>query len=76
MRHVAGTLLEESGDHPAAEFILGHCPGASDMASIYRERMSDERLIKAVRYVRRWLGLKKVNLTVLEPPVAPLDTTS
>lgn len=59
LRHVAQTIGEEAGDRASIEYILGHSPPADDMASVYRERMADNRLFKTVKYVRRWLGLHK-----------------
>lgn len=60
LRHVAQTIGEESGDHAAIEYILGHAPPADDMSAVYRERMADKRLIRVVRYIRRWLRLGDV----------------
>jgi integrase len=58
LRHIAQTIGEESGDHAAIQYILGHAPPADDMGAVYRERMNDKRLTRVVKYVRRWLGLK------------------
>ncbi len=53
LRHVFRTIADESKDQPAVDFIMGHA--ADDMASVYRERISDERLKSVSDYVRKWL---------------------
>jgi integrase len=53
LRHTFETIGGESKDQPAVEAIMGH---ARDyMASVYRERISDERLLGVAEYVRAWL---------------------
>jgi integrase len=58
LRHTFQTIAEESGDATATSFIMGHVPRNEDMATVYRERMTRKRLVRTVKYVRRWL-LKK-----------------
>lgn len=53
LRHTHRTVSDEAKDQPAADFIMGHA--RDDMASVYRERISDERLKAVTDYVRRWL---------------------
>jgi integrase len=53
LRHVFETIGGESCDQVAVDAIMGHERG--DMASHYRERISDERLLKVVNTVRDWL---------------------
>jgi integrase len=53
LRHVFETIGGESRDQVAVHAIMGHERG--DMASIYRERISDERLKHVVETVRAWL---------------------
>jgi integrase len=53
MRHVFETIAGESRDQIAVDHIMGHA--RDDMASVYRERISDERLAAVVEHVRTWL---------------------
>jgi integrase len=53
LRHVFRTVADESKDQPAIDFIMGHAK--DDMASVYRERISDDRLRAVTDYVRVWL---------------------
>ena len=53
LRHVFATIGGEAKDAPALSAIMGHDPG--DMASIYREAISDDRLQAVVNHVRAWL---------------------
>lgn len=53
LRHTFETVAGESRDQVAVNAVMGHDPG--DMASLYRERISDERLRAVVEHVRRWL---------------------
>ncbi|MFV1968385.1 MAG: tyrosine-type recombinase/integrase [Pirellulaceae bacterium] len=53
LRHVFETIGGESRDQVAVDAIMGHERG--DMASIYRERISDDRLEYVVNVVREWL---------------------
>jgi hypothetical protein len=53
-------LGRETKAQLAVNAIMGHAPAANDMASIYRERISDERLREVTDFVRTWLfGTKK-----------------
>lgn len=53
------TIGEESGDLPAVRAIMGHVASASDMASVYRQYISDERLTAVTNCVRAWLWPNK-----------------
>jgi integrase len=53
LRHTFRTMADEAKDQPAAGFIMGHA--RDDMASVYRERISDERLKAVSDHVRSWL---------------------
>jgi integrase len=53
LRHTFETVAGESRDQVAVDHIMGHA--RDDMASVYRERISDERLEAVVEQVRRWL---------------------
>jgi integrase len=53
LRHVFETVAGESRDQVAVDHVMGH--SKDDMASRYRERISDERLAAVVDHVRGWL---------------------
>jgi integrase len=53
LRHTFETIGGETKDQVAVDHIMGHT--RDDMATAYRERISDERLRAVVDYVRRWL---------------------
>lgn len=52
LRHTFETIAGGCGDQVAVDAIMGH--SADDMASLYRERVEDERLLKATNYVHQW----------------------
>jgi integrase len=53
LRHTFETVAGESRDQVATNLIMGHVD--SSMASVYRERVDDARLLAVVNYVRTWL---------------------
>lgn len=53
LRHTFETIGGESRDQVAVDFIMGHAK--IDMATVYRERISDERLEDVANVVRAWL---------------------
>ncbi len=53
LRHNFETIGGEAKDQVAVDFIMGHA--RDDMASVYRERIGDERLKEVADHVRRWL---------------------
>jgi integrase len=53
LRHTFQTIGGESKDPDSVSAIMGHVD--SSMAGVYRERISDERLIAVTETVRRWL---------------------
>ena len=55
LRHTFETIAGETTDQVAVNAIMGHAPAANDMASVYRERISDERLKAVTDYVHDWL---------------------
>ena len=57
LRHTFRTVADRSKDQPAVDYIMGHV--REDMASLYRERIDDDRLQAVVAIVREWLfGVK------------------
>lgn len=65
LRHTFQTIAEEAKDHPAVRYVMGHVPSASDMSSVYRQAMSDERLKAVADHVRKWSKTtKRVSLRV------------
>jgi integrase len=53
LRHTLETIGGEAKDQVALDHIMGHA--RDDMASVYRERISDERLRAVTDHVRKWL---------------------
>ena len=53
LRHTFETIGGESRDQVAVDAIMGH--SREDMASVYRERIGDDRLRAVVEHVRHWL---------------------
>jgi integrase len=53
LRHTFRTIADEAKDQPAVDHIMGHA--RDDMASVYRERISDARLTCVTDHVRQWL---------------------
>lgn len=60
LRHTFRTVADESKDQVACDHIMGHA--RDDMASVYRERISDERLRAVTDHVRGWLFGSKQTL--------------
>ena len=58
LRHTFETVGGESMDQAAVNYIMGHIPGSNDMSAVYRERMTDKRLFRVAKYVRKWLNSK------------------
>jgi integrase len=53
LRHTFRTVADEARDQPAADHIMGH--EVAHMSSVYRERISDERLKAVADHVHAWL---------------------
>lgn len=53
LRHTFETIAGGCGDQVATSAIMGHV--SDDMSSLYRERIDDDRLLKAVNHVHAWL---------------------
>lgn len=58
LRHVFETIGGESRDQVAVDFIMGHAPKSSDMASQYRHGISDSRLINVTDTIHRHMWPK------------------
>jgi integrase len=59
LRHTFETIGGEARDQVAVDAIMGHT--RDDMASVYRERISDDRLRSVTETVRRWLFASAAN---------------
>jgi integrase len=55
IRHTFQTIAEGAHDLAAVAAIMGHAPHVNDMASVYRERIDDARLVAVTEHVRKWL---------------------
>jgi integrase len=53
LRHTFETIGGESRDQVAVNHVMGHADAS--MAGVYRERISDERLVAVVNHVHTWL---------------------
>jgi len=53
LRHTFETIGGEAKDQVAVDHVMGHT--RDDMASVYRERISDARLKAVVDHVHKWL---------------------
>jgi integrase len=53
LRHTFQTIADEATDFIATRKIMGHA--SNDIADVYRERVSGERLRKVTEHVRAWL---------------------
>jgi integrase len=53
LRHTFRTIADEAKDQPAADYIMGH--ESPHMSTVYREKISDERLWAVAEHVRAWL---------------------
>lgn len=53
LRHTYRTVADECRDFPAIDMTMGHA--RDDMGSVYRERISDDRLRAVSEHVREWL---------------------
>jgi integrase len=53
LRHTFRTIADEARDQPACDMLMGHT--RDDMASVYRERIGDDRLRAVAEHVRQWL---------------------
>ena len=54
-RRTFQTIGEESRDLAAVQSIMGHAARGDDMSSVYRQRVSDDRLIAVTNTVHDWL---------------------
>lgn len=55
LRRTFQTVAEECGDLVAVRAIMGHADREGDMSARYRQRITDERLQRAVDTVKAWL---------------------
>jgi len=55
LRRSFETIAGDTGDQVAVDTVMGHAPPSGDMASVYRQRVADDRLRAVVEHVRQWL---------------------
>ena len=55
LRRVFETVGGGTKDQVAVDVIMGHAPDQNDMASIYRQDVSDERLKAVSEHVYGWV---------------------
>jgi integrase len=55
LRRTFETIAGDSRDQVAVDFLMGHSPKSSDMASIYRQKIEDDRLRSVTDHVHAWL---------------------
>jgi integrase len=53
LRHTFRTVADGAKDQPAADHLMGHI--REDMASVYREKIADDRLEAVTKTARAWL---------------------
>ena len=58
LRRTFETVAAETKDQPAIDLSMGH--EGRDMATLYRQRLRDERLEAVAKHVRKWLFGKRV----------------
>jgi integrase len=71
LRHTFRTVADESKDQVAVDYIMGHA--REDMTSVYRERISDERLRAVADHVRAWLFSLKATSVSADAAARPGD---
>jgi len=69
LRHTFETIGGEARDQVAVDHIMGRA--RDDMASVYRERISDERLKAVTDFVRQWLFAEKPEGSAKDNPPPP-----
>jgi integrase len=55
LRRAFETIAGECRDQVAVDYVMGHAPRSDDMGAVYRQRISDDRLVLVAETVRRWL---------------------
>jgi integrase len=55
LRRAFETIAGECRDQVAVDYVMGHAPRSDDMGAVYRQRISDDRLVVVAETVRRWL---------------------
>jgi integrase len=76
LRHVFRTVADEAKDQPATDYMMGH--ESPHMSTVYREKISDERLRAVANHVHAWLFTptqeKKSEENAQAATVAPPET--
>lgn len=55
LRRTLETVGGETKDQVAVDALMGHAADSDDMGAVYREDISDQRLIDVVEHVKTWL---------------------
>jgi len=55
LRRTFETVGGNCRDQVAVDFLMGHAPGANDMAAVYRQDISDDRLLGVTNHIHAWL---------------------
>jgi len=55
LRRTFATVAAETMDFPAVQYVMGHASASNDMAAIYTQAISDERIRNVCAHVRAWL---------------------
>jgi len=72
LRHTFETIGGEAKDQVAVDHIMGHA--RDDMASVYRERISDARLKAVTDHVRQWLFGVRTPISTVSTSSNPVIT--
>jgi integrase len=56
LRRTFETIGGDARDQIPVDHIMGHSPPDDDMSAVYRQHISDDRLIAVTNHVRSWLG--------------------
>jgi integrase len=76
LRRTFETIGGGGRDQVAVDFIMGHAPDEDDMAAVYRQNVSDERLQAVVDHVHNWLFPPKKSKRAAKPGPAKAKPTA
>lgn len=55
LRHTFQTIADGARDPVAVQSLMGHSAAGDDMGAVYREEVSDDRLLAVTNHVHQWL---------------------